>query len=96
MTWPGRGEPSRARWPYRDPVGTVLLVHLALSVRHCPAPFGSSFGGAPLIRDGFFPPHGGYRLVGFLLFFVWMLLAATSMLVPSTKEQTAVAVPTTA
>jgi hypothetical protein len=45
--------------------------------------------------DGFFSPHGGYRLVGFLLFFVWMLLAAIFMLVRPTAEENPVAVPTT-
>jgi hypothetical protein len=51
-------------------------------------------GGAALMRDGF-SPHGGYRLVGFLLFFVWMLLAAIFMLVRPTEEESRVAVPTT-
>jgi hypothetical protein len=50
-------------------------------------------GGAALMRDGF-SPHGGYRLVGFLLF-VWMLLAAIFMLVRPTEEESRVAVPTT-
>jgi hypothetical protein len=53
-------------------------------------------GGAALMRNGFFSPHGGYRLVGFLLFFVWMLLAAIFMLVRPTEEESQVAAPTTA
>jgi hypothetical protein len=52
-------------------------------------------GGAALMRDGFFSPHGGYRLVGFLLFFVWMLVVAILMLVRPTEEESPVAVPTT-
>jgi hypothetical protein len=52
-------------------------------------------GGAALMRNGFFSPHGGYRLVGFLLFFVWMLLAAIFMLVRPTEEESPVAVATT-
>lgn len=44
-------------------------------------------GGAALMRDGFFSPHGGYRLVGFLLFFVWLLLAAICMLVRPTEDE---------
>ena len=47
------------------------------------------------MRDGFFSPHGGYRLVGFLLFFVWMLLAAIFMLVRPSEEENPVASPTT-
>jgi hypothetical protein len=39
--------------------------------------------------------HGGYRLVGFLLFFVWMILAAIFMLVRPTEEENPFAVPTT-
>jgi hypothetical protein len=53
-------------------------------------------GGAALMRNGFFSPHGGYRLGGFLLFFVWMLLAAIFMLVRPTEEESQVAAPTTA
>jgi hypothetical protein len=53
-------------------------------------------GGAALMRDGFFSRHGSYRLVGFLLFFVWVPLAATFMRVWTTKEEAPVAVPTTA
>ena len=52
-------------------------------------------GGAALMRDGFFSPHGGYRLVGFLLFFVWLLLAAIFMLVRPTEDENPVAVPAT-
>jgi hypothetical protein len=52
-------------------------------------------GGAALMRDGFFSPHGGYRLVGFLLFFVWLLLAAIFMLVRPSEDENPVAVPAT-
>ena len=52
-------------------------------------------GGAALMGDGFFSPHGGYRLVGFLLFFVWLLLAAIFMLVRPTEDENPVAVPAT-